>query len=169
MSASTARRPLPALVFLLVLSVLTAIVWWRVLHRNDSSSNASPVTVQPARCTPGAKGISVPPPVGVTVVVLNGAGRDQLATQVSTQLKARGFKTGTPSDAPSPLNGVAEIQFGKAGKAGATLLNFYLPGATMVTETRSDATVTLVLGAAYKSLASQPTVNAAVAKARKPC
>ena len=97
MSVSTARRPLPALAFLLVLSVLTAIVWWRVLHRPDASSSTAPPShsAAPLTCAPG-KAVRLPPARSVLVVVLNGANRDQLATQVSTQLKARGFRTGTP-------------------------------------------------------------------------
>ena len=42
MATSTARRPLPALAFLLALSLLTALVWWRVLHRSDSAKAAAP-------------------------------------------------------------------------------------------------------------------------------
>ncbi|MEO6702229.1 MAG: LytR C-terminal domain-containing protein [Jatrophihabitantaceae bacterium] len=169
MSTTTTRRPLPALAFLLVLTVLTAIVWWRVLHRPDSTSTAkNPVVAQPIRCTPGAKAVTLPKPGAVTVVVLNGAGRDQLASQVSALLKARGFKTGTPNDAAA-LTGVGQIQFGTLGKAGATLVSFHLPGATMVSEMRSDAGVTVVLGSGYKGLASTAAAAKAVAQATKPC
>src|SRR3954447_2708011 len=129
MSVSTARRPLPALVFLLVLSVLTAIVWWRVLHRPDASSStaAPPSSAAPLTCTPGGQALGLPAPSAVVVVVLNGANRDQLATQVTTQLKSRGFRTGTPSNAPATISGIAEIQFSNAGRAGATLLSYYVP------------------------------------------
>jgi hypothetical protein len=170
MSPTTARRPLPALVFLLILTVLTGIVWWRVLHRNDDSPTGStPVVVQPIRCTPGAGAIALPKPSAVTVDVLNGASRDQLATQVSTQLKSRGFLVGKPDTAPSTVSGTGQIQFGTAGRAAATLLSYYLPGATMVAQNRSDAIITLVLGTGFKTLASQAVVTKSVAKAKKPC
>jgi hypothetical protein len=171
MSVSTARRPLPALVFLLVLSVLTAIVWWRVLHRpTASSSTATPsVTAAPLTCTPGGHVVRLPAPNAVLVVVLNGANRDQLATQVTAQLKARGFRTGTPSNAPSILSGTAEIQFSTAGRAGATLLSYYIPGARLVAGSPAGSSVTLVLGTGFKGLAAQATVNKAVASASKPC
>jgi hypothetical protein len=169
MSATTTRRPLPALAFLLVLTVLTAIVWWRVLHRPDSSTGSqNPVVVQPTRCTPGAKAVALPKPSAVTVQVLNGAGRDQLAGTVTALLKARGFKTGKPDDAAA-LSGVGQIQFGPTGKAGATLVSYYLPGATLVSQRRSDAGVTVVLGSGYKALASAATVSKAVSQASKPC
>jgi membrane protein implicated in regulation of membrane protease activity len=38
MAAAGARRPIPALIFLLLLALLTAIVWWRVLHRAEQTS-----------------------------------------------------------------------------------------------------------------------------------
>ncbi len=169
MSAMTTRRPLPALVFLLVLTVLTAIVWWRVLHRPTSASKATdPVIVQPSQCAPGSKPVTLPKPAAVQVVVLNGAGRDKLATQVSTQLHGRGFAVGTPTDAGA-LTGVGEIQFGTAGKAGATLLSYYLPGAKLVAEKRTDAAIKLVLGSGFKALAAPTTVNKSIAESKKLC
>ena len=102
MSVATRRRPLPALAFLLALSILTGIVWWRVLHRAEPTGSASsPSPSQSARCTPGSRAVKLPPPASVTVTVLNGAGREQLAGTVSSQLKGRGFATGTPGNAPA--------------------------------------------------------------------
>jgi hypothetical protein len=171
MSVSTARRPLPALAFLLVLSVLTGIVWWRVLHRPDASSGtaAPPSSAAPLSCTPGGQAVRLPVPSAVSVVVLNGANRDQLASQVTTQLKARGFRTGTPSNAPSIVPGTAQIEFTAAGRAGATLLSYYVPGARLVAGNASGTSINLVLGTGFRSLAAQATVNKAVAKAKKPC
>lgn len=170
MSTSTARRPLPALAFLLALTVLTAIVWWRVLHRPNgtSATGTGPSTVQPT-CSPAGKTLTLPKPGAVTVTVLNGSTRYRLATEVSTLLKARGFKTGIPNDAPSQLSSIGQIQYGKAGKSGATLLGYYLPGAALVAESRSDAAVTLVLGAAYHALATPAAVTKSLASASKPC
>ena len=106
MSTATRRRPLPALAFLLALSILTGIVWWRVLHRAEPADTAqSPAPSQSAQCTPGSKGIKLPAPSAVTVIVLNGAGRDQLATRTTNQLKGRGFKVGTPGTTAA-LSGV---------------------------------------------------------------
>jgi hypothetical protein len=161
----------PALAFLLVLSVLTAIVWWRVLHRPEASSGSPAPTTSaaPLTCTPGGKAVRLPAPSAVSVVVLNGANRDQLASQVTAQLKARGFRTGTPSNAPGIIPGTGQIEFGGAGRAGATLLSYYVPGARLVAGNVSGSSVTLVLGTEFRSLAAQATVNKAVAKADKPC
>lgn len=170
MSAPTRRRPLPALAFLLALSILTGIVWWRVLHRAepaDSAQGPAPSS-QSTRCSPGSKGIRLPAPSAVTVTVLNGAGRDLLATKVTAQLKSRGFAVGKP-DTTSALAGVAEIRYGTAGRAGATLLSYYLPGAKLAAASRRDAKLELVLGSGFKSLAADATVKRAVANAGKSC
>ncbi|HJQ00291.1 MAG TPA: LytR C-terminal domain-containing protein [Jatrophihabitans sp.] len=171
MSASSGRRPLPALAFLLALTILTAIVWWRVLHRPDGSATTShgPTIVQPSICAPAGKPLTLPKPATITVTVLNGTQRYQLATQVTALLKARGFRVGTPNDAPSQLTGIGEIQFGPAGRTAATLLSYYLPGATMVAESRSGTALTLVLGAGYHALATPAAVTKSIAGAKKPC
>jgi hypothetical protein len=167
MSTSTARRPLPALGFLLALTILTSIVWWRVLHRTDTTAVATP-TPKPQQTSCGVTA-PLPGPKTVSVVVLNGAGRDGLATQVTDQLRSLGFATGKPDNSPSLVTGVAEIRYGTAGRGGATLLGYYLPGAKLVTASRPDARVDVVVGKAYSKLATPATVNKAIATAKKPC
>jgi hypothetical protein len=162
MATSGARRPLPALAFLLALSLLTALVWWRVLHRADATSQAA--TTPSPSCSPPAPVTAVPAPAGVTVQVLNSTQRTGLASSVGTLLVHDGFKlAGVANDLTSraPVEGVAEIRFGPAGATAAALLAYYVPGATLVRDTRTSATIDLALGAKYAALAA-PT---AVAKA----
>ncbi|CAN5556155.1 envelope integrity protein Cei [soil metagenome] len=168
MPASPTRRPLPALAFLLALTVLTAIVWWRVLHRNDAASSTVAKPVPQVTCSTKGKKLTLPRAQAVTVRVLNGNGATGLAASVATQLKSRGFVSSGTSDT-STLTGVAEIRFGKTGQSGATLLSFYLPGSKLVSISRPDATVDVALGKAFKSVASKAAVTAAIAKAQKPC
>jgi hypothetical protein len=129
---------------------------------------SNPTPSQSARCTPGNRAVKLPTPASVTVTVLNGAGREQLASKVSSQLKSRGFATGAPGNAPA-LTGVGEIRFGTPGRAGATLLSYYLPGAKLTAASRRDAKIELVLGSGFQSLASAATVTRAVASAAKSC
>jgi hypothetical protein len=157
-------------VFLLVLSILTAIVWWRVLHRPDASSTTSqPTQVAPLTCTPTGKASAIPTPRSITVTVLNGAGREGLAGQVSSQLKTRGFQTGTPGNAPATVTGVGQIQYGSTERAGATLLSYYVPGAKLVAGGAPATAVQLVLGTGFQALAPQASVTKALAKATKSC
>jgi hypothetical protein len=165
MAASTARRPLPALAFLLALSLLTALVWWRVIHRSDSADAALPTCTSSAAPTVTV----VPASASVLVNVLNSTDTNGLAGKVTGLLAADGFKTGTPgndSGPRSPVTGVAEIRFGPTGAAGAKLLSFYVPGAILVPDTRADASVDLAIGAKYTAVASPTDVAKSLAAAK---
>ena len=113
---STARRPLPALVFLLILALLTAIVWWRVIHRvsSEASSAKSSTSCSPAPVT------VVPPPKTVTVHVLNATNRQGLAAGVRSKLAKAGFVVADIGNDDVPIAGVAEIRYGPAGRAAAS-------------------------------------------------
>jgi hypothetical protein len=167
----------PALAFLLALTVLTAIVWWRVLHRDQGDSSGAAVLGIPVQsCAPkGSPKLVLPKATAVSVKVLNGSTRDGLATTVSADLKARGFKTGAADtvDDSGQLAAlsteVAEIRYGTAGKSAAELVGYYVSGSKLVKISRSDASVDVVLGKSYTKLASQAQVNAAISRAGKPC
>jgi LytR cell envelope-related transcriptional attenuator len=170
MASSSARKPLPAVVFLLALSLLTALVWWRVLHRSDSGKAAASSPSCSASPTPSLT--VVPAPAAVTVTVLNSTDKTGLAAQVSGFLATDGFKTGTPAFANdettrAPVTGVAEIRYGPAGAAGAKLLTFYVPGATLVPDaTVTDATIVVAIGAKYTAVAAATDVAKALASAK---
>jgi hypothetical protein len=166
MATSTARRPLPALAFLLALSLLTALVWWRVLHRSDTGKPTAQSSCT-ASATPTAT--VLPAPQSVLVNVLNSTQKTGLAAQVTGFLATDGFKTGTPVNDPSPrapVTGVAEIRFGPTGAAAARLLMFYVAGATLVPDARTDASVDLAVGAKYTAVASTADVAKALAAAK---
>lgn len=172
MPTSTTRRPLPALAFLLALSVLTAIVWWRVLHRDTGSSATQPTQPTPtpsSTCATHGKPVSFPKPSAVTVQVLNANGQTGLASTVDGQLKALGFRSAGFGDAPANIPTAGELHYGTTGASSAHLLSFYLPGLKLVTIRRADATVDVVIGQAYRGLASTTAVQQALAKAEKPC
>lgn len=151
MERLSTRRPLPALIFLLGLSLLTALVWWRVIHRTDSS-NSSPSS----QTCPTATQTVVPQPGAVSVSVLNSTERAHLARTAADRLRKLGFHvTGYGNDDPGiVVNGVAEIRYGPKGSQAATLLSFYLPGAVLVATQRSDSGVVVSLGTKYHALSS---------------
>jgi hypothetical protein len=169
MPATSTRRPLPALAFLLALSVLTAIVWWRVLHRDNSSAATSAPPAPVPTCASAGNAVVLPKPAKVSVTVYNAAGKDGLAAAVSSQLTKDGFAMKSPQTASNQLSSVGEIHYGRAGKSGATLLGLYVPGSKLVLVSRSDAGVDLYLGSGYRTLASASTAKAAEAKLAKPC
>ena len=120
MSSPTKRRPLPALVLLIALTLLTALVWWRVLHRDNGHAAAG------GKCpTPASSAAVLPRPATVDVSVLNSTTRTGLARTTATTLTKLGFKVaGYGNDNPKVhVAGVAEIRFGPDQKKDATLLS----------------------------------------------
>lgn len=161
--AMSARRPLPALAFLLALSLLTALVWWRVFHRDGEPDVQARQT-----CTVQA-GTVLPAPGTVSVIVLNGTDRVGLAGQASAALAAAGFVMGEPGNEPNAVASAAEIRFGPTGLPGATLLSYYVPNAVLVpVPTRADATVEVALGAQYPETGGIRTVEQATAAIAAP-
>lgn len=171
---------MPALAFLVALCVLTAIVWWRVLHRDqgDSGSNSGTLTAAtPAQsCNPkGSPKFVLPLPSTVSVKVLNGSTRDGLASSVLSDLKSRGFKTTTADTVKDSgqltalSKEVAEVRYGSSGRLAAEQVAYYVPGSKMVKISRSDSSVDLVLGKSYAKLNAQPLVNLAISRAGRPC
>jgi len=159
MASVSARRPLPALIFLLGLSLLTALVWWRVIHRSDSGHPKA----QKSCSTTTSK--VVPQPGAVSVKVLNSTERLHLARNVGSSMQKLGFHVASVgNDDPSVVvNGVAEIRYGPKGTQGATLLTFYLPNATLVPTQATDSLVVVSLGTKYKALATTAQAKKAMA------
>lgn len=67
------------------------------------------------------------PPSQVTVLVLNGSGRDGVATTLTNSLKAKGYKTLPPSNAAVRAGTVIDAKAGKT--AACTTLAASVPGA----------------------------------------
>jgi hypothetical protein len=153
--AMSARRP--ALAFLLALSLLTALVWWRVFNRTDDPGTAT------AHSTCAVQtGVALPPPTAVTVTVLNGTDRAGLAATVAGALAADGFVVPKSDNDTATVASVAEVRFGPAGAAAATLLTYYIPGATLVsTPGTTDASIVVSVGANFPTTGGVNTVAAA--------
>ena len=174
MPASSIRRPIPAIVFILLLSVVSGLVWWRVLHRDPAAATSTPSSTPAATgsSTPGpthcvtvtAKPPSWPAPKTVTLKVLNAASKNGLAGRVTAAMKARGFRTAQPDNAPS--NSVAtEIRYGSRYVTSARLVQLYLPGSRLVSTASSNPTIVVAVGSSFKALATPNQVAAARAKA----
>lgn len=164
MPSTLTRRPLPAVIALLALLLLTGLVWWRVLHRNDTGSAAStcptPTTSAPAVTT-------LPAPASVTVQVLNSTSRTGIAARARTLLTDAGFQSpaaATNDPGKKVVKGVAEIRYGAASANAAKLVALYLPGATLVPTAAKSPTVVISLGLGYRTVAPARTVAAELAK-----
>jgi hypothetical protein len=156
---------MPALVALLALLGLTAIVWWRVLHR-DSGHSALP----PCPTTASSTRTTLPAPASVTVEVLNATNRNGIAAKARTVLAADGFNLPTQAGNDTKYRGkvtsTAQIRYGPKGKPGAMLLRYYFPGAELVPSTTSSATVVVSIGSKYHAVATQSAVQHALTRDR---
>lgn len=158
MASTLTKRPLPALVALVALVVLAGLVWWRVMHRGGTENAATPCPTHTASAT-------LPAPGRITVSVLNATKRGGIAARARTALVSDGFNVPKPAANDSPKKkvlGVAEIRFGPKGRAGATTLRYYFPGARLVAVNVKTATVVVSLGAKYRSVATPAGVQAAL-------
>lgn len=158
MTSPSVRRPVPALIALAALLLLTALVWWRVLHRGTGSPAATPC---PTPTTPS--GTVLPAPDHVTVTVLNSTDRNGIAGKARNALIDDGFGSSGPAGNDTrkrPIRGVAEIRYGPKGRDGARLLRYYLPGARLVATHSKSAVVVLSLGEKYRHVASASQVQA---------
>ncbi|HSN06068.1 MAG TPA: LytR C-terminal domain-containing protein [Candidatus Angelobacter sp.] len=128
-----------------------------------SASGSTPATCVTATATPGA---TLPKPATVTVNVYNATDRAGLARTTAATLKARGFGIGSIANDPlgKSLTDVAEIRYGPNGKDNALLLRYYVAGAVLVLDQRTDRTVDVALGLKYKAIPDQKVVDAALAK-----
>ena len=160
MSEPRRRKPLPALVCLIALTLLTALVWWRVLNRNDGSAEAKDKN----SCSKSQQ-TTLPYPTRVTVNVLNSTKRTGLAKTTAGRLTKLGFKvSGYGNDTGhAQIAGVAEIRYAADQKLAAQLLTYYFPGATEVALTDEPAGKLIVsLGVKYTSIPAASSIRAAM-------
>jgi hypothetical protein len=157
--ARSGRRPLPPLIFLLVLAVVALGVWWYVLRQNSADEAA-----RAAACSSAAAAPPSLAPSTVTVRVLNATSQPGLASTVAKDLQGRGFNVSEVGNDSSgrKVTGVGEIRHGPRGKEAASYVRVYLKGASDYLDTRATASVDVVLGPDFKQLATADQVAAAL-------
>ena len=163
--ARSGRRPLPPIIFLLVLGLIATGVWWNVF-RQDAELQAQ----QDAECAEAEAAPQALDPATVSVRVYNASDQGGIAQSVADDLRARGFTIAEVANDPTnrEVAGVGEVRHGVGGKSIAAFLALYLPGADLWQDVRSDQKVDLVLGPEFvigQSLASDDVVNAVLADA----
>jgi hypothetical protein len=163
------RRPVPALIFLLVLALAALGVWWNVLNDEHARDQA-----QASACSRAGEAPASLAPSTVTLRVLNASDKAGAAGQVAETLTSRGFVVTETANDPTDntVTGVGELRFGKPGRGAADYVRLFLPGATDREDTRPTDVVDLVIGPDFAGLATQEQVDAALApieSAQKVC
>ncbi|WP_154670713.1 envelope integrity protein Cei [Actinopolyspora erythraea] len=169
------RRPLPALILLAVLALLSGFVWTRVFESTETVEMATRCNVPDAKpgtsaAQPGdpptrtQAGTMLPrdalddttpaPPQDVPVHVFNANGEANQATLVSEALSNLGFaEGGEPANDPVytdlNLKCHGQIRYGRAGAGAARTLSLMAPCAQLVRDQRSGTTVDLALGSEF--------------------
>ena len=163
------RRPLPALIFLLVLALAALTVWWNVLTDEDVRNEA-----QAAACSSASAAPQSLDPTTITLRVFNASEIAGKAGEVATTLQSRGFVVEeiANDNSGNAVTGVGEFRFGPRGKGAAGYLGLYLPGSTERPDTRATAVVDLVIGPDFAGLATEDQVEASlvpIASAENAC
>jgi LytR cell envelope-related transcriptional attenuator len=158
-SGARRRRPLPGLIFLLVLALGALFVWWNVLSDEHARDEAQAAACSSATAVPDALD-----PASITLRVLNATDVAGQAGVVAQTMTSRGFTVSETANDPTDnkVTGVGELRFGPRGKKAAAFLALYLPGATNRADTRATDVVDLVIGPDFKALATQEQVDAAL-------
>ena len=154
------RRPLPALIFLLVLALAALAIWVNLLGDEKRKDEA-----RAAACSSEAAAIpTAVDPATVTINVLNASQAAGKAAEVAETLRSRGFVVGlTENDrSGNEVTGVGEVRFGPGRDGLAKFVAVQLPGAGERQDTRAEATIDLVIGPDFAALASPDAVAAAL-------
>jgi LytR cell envelope-related transcriptional attenuator len=142
-------RKLLAAAVVLLLVAGGAGAWWFTQRQPDRVAAAP----RP-RCPPPAPTPTVMPAARVTVNVYNGTGRRGLAAAVAAELTKRAFTVGKVTNDPlkRKVTGVAEVRSSTVGQPAARTVTAHVGDVVAVPDQRTDASVDLVLGAAFTAL-----------------
>jgi hypothetical protein len=156
------RRPLPPLIFLLVLALAAAGVWWNVLRVEKQEAAEKEEACEVVEEAPAALD-----PATVNLRVFNATETSGLATTVAEAFRARGFVIDEVANDSSgrEVTGVGELRHGPRGTEAAEFVELYIPGAGDFLDTRATAQVDVVVGPEFTTLATPEEIAAALAPA----
>jgi hypothetical protein len=144
-------------------------VWaWWFLVKPPPPKQAAQTCPTPSVVTPAA--VRPASPRTVHVNVYNSTSRSGLAAGVAAALRARGFVVVKVANDPlhRHVTGVAEVRHAARGASGARTVSAHLGSVVDVPDSRKDATVDVVLGAAFTALKTPAQAAAALKAAPKP-
>jgi LytR cell envelope-related transcriptional attenuator len=155
------RRPLPPLIFLLVLALAALGVWWNVLRQEKQETAAE----QEEACATVEAAAPSLDPATITLRVFNATDTAGLASTVAAELQGRGFIVEEIANDSSgrAVTGVGELRHGPRGAEAAEFVRLTMPGAGDYPDTRATEVVDVVIGPEFTALATADEVAAALA------
>jgi hypothetical protein len=137
----------------------------------DSGAAPPKPTCRTATARPSTRATRAPAlsPTKVRVNVYNTTTIDGLAARVAASLRQRKFVIRAVANDPrdSKPAGTAVVRYGTKGTAAARLVAAQVPRATLQRDARRSATVDLVIGKAFRTLA--PVVRPSATPRPTPC
>lgn len=176
------RNPRPAIIVVILLTIVTGVVWTTALTRPAKAREAQACNPPPQ--TAASTAVKVGDPVSrsdmtdvapaklseTKVHVLNASGRGGQAADVSGALRDLGFAQPTAANDPvyagTRLNCQGQIRFGTAGQATAAAVWLVAPCTELFHDSRADASVDLALGTDFTALAHNDNIDAVLASLR---
>lgn len=166
------RRPMHALLLVVVLSAAVVLVWTSVLNQaasgcQDTAASSSALGSNQRLAGNSLDGVIPAPPQFTRVQVLNANGVRGEATMVDDTLAQLGFAPTTkPANDPQfpdfDLHCYGQIRFGAAGQAAARTLSLAVPCAELVRDDRPDATIDLALGTKFLAVSPNSAARRAL-------
>jgi hypothetical protein len=151
----TDRRHLRTAITMLVLASFVAFAGWYAWNTitDPRSADVADVTVAPT-CIPAVPA-DAPAPADIQINVYNATSRNGLASSTARGLRERKFTILDVANDPldKTVTGTAEVRAGADNEAAAAVVVAQVSGAVFVPDDRTDGTVDLVVGDAFKELA----------------
>lgn len=148
-----------ATTILVVLLMLFFAFWYAYsYYKASGTSGDTTAPTSSATCRPFDPKAATPATTRVNVY--NATRKNGLAARTAAELRERGFLVGEVRNDPldRTVRGPAELRFGPTGAAHARLVAPLTGrGTAQVDDKRKDATIDLVLGNAFTTLAPTPT------------
>ena len=157
------------LLLVLAAALVAAVAWgvWAYVLA-PADGGATPRAV--VSCPPPASTPTTVPATQVRVNVYNATDRRGLAARVATELRKRGFRVGKVDNDPAKrtVTGAAEVRHSTVGGDAARTVAAQVGAVVAVPDQRTDASVDLVLGAAFTRLRPPDAAAAALSPTPKP-
>lgn len=156
------RRPIPPLIFLIVLAILAVAVWWQVIRKNDdqTAKESAPCTL-----TASEQQLADLNNMGnIKVVVLNGSSQTGLAASIQAELTGRGFTVLSIGNANgSSYTSAGAIEYGTGSEFQASVVAAHFPDFQVDRSNHiTDGSINVIAGQDYAGLADANTATQTV-------